>query len=81
MKIFDEIRGNYRKYILMLLDIVCFCAVDGLFYLLSAFGNHSHSAAVSDPAMFLKNSAIILLMVLVFRTFFGIYHMVWRYTR
>ena len=80
MKIFDEIRGNYRKYILMLLDIVCFCAVDGLFYLLSAFGNHSHSAAVSDPAMFLKNSAIILLMVMVFRTFFGIYHMVWRYT-
>ena len=40
----------------------------------------SHSAAVSDPAMFLKNSAIILLMVMVFRTFFGIYHMVWRYT-
>ncbi len=80
MKIVDEIRGSYRKYILFLFDSACFCVINGIFYILSATGNLSNSEAVSDPAIFLKNSVIMLLSVLVFRTFFRIYRMVWRYT-
>ena len=80
MNILKEIRGNYRKYILLLFDSLCFCVIDGVFYFLSAGGNHSHSSAVSDPAIFVRNSVIILLTVLLFRTFFRIYRMVWRYT-
>ena len=80
MKILDNLRGNYRKYSLLLFDIACFCIVDGVFYILSVNGNQSFSEAVRDPAIFLKNSAIILLTVLIFRAFFRIYRMVWRYT-
>lgn len=80
MKILDIIRGNYRKYILLLFDCLCFWLVNGVYYILSVNGNQSNSAAVSDPAVFVKNSAIMLLSVLAFRTLFRIYRMVWRYT-
>ena len=80
MKIIDEIRGNYRKYILLAFDCLCFCVINGIFYVLSASGNLSNSEAVSDWGIFVKNSAIMLLMVLVFRMLFRIYRMVWRYT-
>ncbi len=80
MKIIDEIRGNYRKYILLLFDCLCFCVVNGIFYYLSASGNLSNSEAVSDCGVFVKNSAIMLLTVLAFRILFRIYRMVWRYT-
>ena len=80
MKIIDDLRGNYRKYILLIFDCLCFCVVNGIFYILSASGNLSNSEAVSDFGIFVKNSAIMLLMVLVFRVFFRIYRMVWRYT-
>ena len=80
MKILEIIRGNYRKYILLLFDCVCFCIVDAVYYILSVNGNQSSSAAVSDPVVFIKNSAIMLLTVLVFRMLFRIYRMVWRYT-
>ena len=80
MKIIEKIRENHRKYILLLFDIMCFCVVNGVFYVLSAFGNLSNSEAVSDLGLFIKNSAVILLMVLIFRGLFKIYRMVWRYT-
>ena len=66
MKILEKIRGNYRKYILLLFDSLCFCAVDAVFYFLSTSGSHSSSIAVKDLDVFLRNSAIMLLMVLVF---------------
>ena len=80
MKILELIQGNYRKYILALFDILCFSLVDAVFYYLSATGNQSYSAAVRDPVVFLRNSAIMIAMVLIFRLIFGIYRMVWRYT-
>ena len=80
MKIIDEIRGNYRKYILLAFDCLCFCVINGIFYYLSATGNLSNSEAVSDCGVFVKNSAIMLLTVLAFRILFRIYRMVWRYT-
>ena len=80
MNILNELRGSYRKYILLLFDALCFCIVDAVFYILSVNGNQSNSAAVSNLPIFLKNSAIMLLSVLLFRTFFRIYRMVWRYT-
>ena len=80
MKIIEAIRGNYRRYVLMAFDSLCFCIVNGIFYALSAGGNKSYSDAVSDPQVFLINSAIMLLTVLAFRMLFGIYRMVWRYT-
>ena len=80
MKILELIQGNYRKYILALFDILCFSLVDAVFYYLSATGNQSYSAAVRDPVVFLRNSAIMVAMVLIFRLIFGIYRMVWRYT-
>ena len=80
MKIIDELRGNYRKYILMVFDCLCFCVVNSIFYYLSITGNLSNSEAVSDWCVFVKNSVIMLLMVLVFRMLFRIYRMVWRYT-
>ena len=80
MKIIDELRGNYRKYILLVFDCLCFCVVNSIFYYLSITGNLSNSEAVSDWCVFVKNSVIMLLMVLVFRMLFRIYRMVWRYT-
>ena len=80
MKIWSTICGNTRKYFLALIDTGCFCVVDGVYYILSVNGNQSHSPAVSDPVTFLKNSAIIWLAVMLFRTLFRIYRMVWRYT-
>ena len=80
MKILELIQGSYRKYILALFDILCFSMVDAVFYYLSATGNQSYSAAVGDPVVFLRNSAIMIAMVLIFRLIFGIYRMVWRYT-
>ena len=80
MKIIDEIRGSYRKYILLVFDCLCFCVINGIFYYLSATGNLSNSEAVSDCGVFVINSAIMLLTVLAFRILFRIYRMVWRYT-
>ena len=80
MKIIETLRGDHRRYILLLFDCLCFVAVDLVFYFLSAGGNHSHSTAVADPRVFAQNSAIMLLTVLIFRGFFKIYRMVWRYT-
>ena len=80
MKIRETICGNYRKYLLLLFDVACFCIVDSVYYFLSAAGNQSNSVAVHDPAVFVTNSVIMLLMVLIFRLLFWIYRMVWRYT-
>ena len=80
MKIIETIRGNYRKYILLMFDCFCFCAINGIFYLLSVNGNMSNSEAVNNLGVFLRNSAIMLLSVLLMRGFFRIYRMVWRYT-
>ena len=80
MNLIRTIRGSYRKYILLLFDIACFCIVDGIFFLLSYNGNLSNSSAVSEPPIFIQNSIIMLATVLIFRGFFKIYRMVWRYT-
>ena len=80
MKILNEVRGNYRRYILMLCDIVFFWVINGAFYILSVNGHLSNSAAVSDPWIFLMNSLTMLVCLLVSRSLFGIYRTVWRYT-
>ncbi len=80
MKLLENIQSNHRKYILLLFDCLCFAVVNGIFYHLSINGNLSNSEAVSDPGIFFINSTIMLLTVLLFRGFFKIYRMVWRYT-
>ena len=80
MKLIENIRSNHRKHILLLIDCICFYLIDTVYYVLSATGNYSNSSAVSDPCIFAINSIIMVLMVLLFRWFFKIYRMVWRYT-
>ena len=78
MKLIDEIRGNYRKYILMLLDILFFCVIDLLFYVLSPEDVLGVSAG--NIPHYLVNSVILLAAVISARIALGVYRTVWRYT-
>ena len=78
MKFIEEIRGNYRKYILMLCDVLFFCVIDCLFYVISYVSRYSTS--VDNTAAFLLNSAILLAAMLAARVGLGVYRTVWRYT-
>ncbi|MBQ7801723.1 MAG: polysaccharide biosynthesis protein [Oscillospiraceae bacterium] len=80
MRIIEEIRGNHRKYILMLLDMLFFVVIDCVFYVLSTVGSLSNSAAVGSLGIFVRNSVIILASVMLVRVVLGIYRTVWRYT-
>lgn len=80
MGIWREIRGNYRRYLLCLFDICFFTFVDAVFYVLSTVGYFSNVAATGDWNVFLINSLIVLVCLLLSRIVFGVYRTVWRYT-
>ena len=78
MKVIDEIRGNYRKYILMLLDTLFFCIIDLLFYVLSPAD--ALGVSVGNVPGYLLNSGILLAAMIAARIVLGVYRTVWRYT-
>ena len=71
------LRMRYRKLLLILIDILCFAAVAGMFlaatYLID-------SSLRFDTLEYVENCAILLFCVLVSRLAFGVYFNVWRYT-
>ena len=71
MRLINEIRGNYRRYLLMLIDAACFCVIDALVYLLGG---------AQGAGIFLLNSGLLLVGLFVARIALGVYRTVWRYT-
>lgn len=71
MRLIEEIRGNYRKYLLMLIDASFFCIISYLVYALSAVG---------EAPSFVLNSGILLVAMFIARIVLGVYRTVWRYT-
>lgn len=67
-----------RKAILALFDILCFCAVDALFYAMAH--NMEYSIPVGETKRFLVNSALMLIFMFGIRILTGVYRTVWRYT-
>ena len=80
MKLLEHIRGNYRRYILLGLDITAFSAVNTLYYLLASRGNLSASPVVERLDIFLLDSAFLLVSMVTLRFALGVYRNVWRYT-
>ena len=73
-----QLQGRSRKIVLALFDIVCFLAVDIMFYLLATLADHS--IPVDEFETVAVNSALLLICMFGFRFGFGIYRTVWRYT-
>ena len=80
MKLIEEIRNNYRKYILMLLDIAVFSSINAMYYFMASIGHYSSNPVVEDPVLFFMDSSILLASMLVMRHLLGVYRNVWRYT-
>ena len=78
MRLIRHIRGNYRKYILALIDVMFFCVINSVFFaLLSVSG---FSAIAGDVAVCVRDSAILLACMIASRVAFSVYRTVWRYT-
>ena len=80
MKLLMYVRYNFRKFLLIGIDMLFFCAIDLFYYSLSSTGSLSFSPASKTLSLFLGNSAMLLVCILLSRTAFGIYRTVWRYT-
>jgi len=66
-----------RRFVLVLFDIVCFLCVNLLFYLVSS--RAANSVPVDEIEYFIFNVLVHLVVLMVFRTIFGLYSNVWRY--
>ena len=70
--------SRLRKVVLALFDILCFVAVDVLFYIMAT--GMDYSIPVNDLGAFLINSALMLVLMFGTRLALGVYRTVWRYT-
>ncbi len=66
-----------RKAILFLFDILCFFVINA-FYILGVVVDNSLN--VRDPAKFVTNFLVLLVLIFAFRIVFGFYNNIWRYT-
>ncbi len=78
MRILAKLQGPSRKLVLALFDVLCFVIVDALFYLFCR--EVDYSIPVNEAEVFLFNSALLLMGVMVFRLVLNVYRTVWRYT-
>ena len=77
MKIKNIFAGYKRKAVIMLVDLICFIAVDLLYYLVAGLPG---SGVLLNESRFFVNSAILLVLLLAMRVILKIYRSVWRYT-
>ena len=70
--------GKFRRTKLFLIDLLCFLAVDLVYYFLA--GNTSYGAPVDNGQVYFLNSLILFLCVFGARLAFSVYGNVWRYT-
>ncbi len=78
MKFLNKLQGPFRKLVLALFDVLCFLAVDFVYYLLCHEAHYS--IPVDEPTVFLGNSGLMLLCIIAFRLGLNVYRTVWRYT-
>ena len=76
MRIINHIRRNYRRYILVSLDVLWFCIIDFLLYM-SALGSFFSG---NNGFVYLLNSVVLVALMILFRIGLGVYETVWRYT-
>ncbi|MBQ0125878.1 MAG: polysaccharide biosynthesis protein [Clostridiales bacterium] len=77
-QLFSKLIGSKgRRFILLLFDMLCFCAIDA-FCLLIMRRTNAFSGYTTEK--FLINSAILLVSIMAFRLIMGVYGNVWRYT-
>ena len=69
---------SFKNIILIGFDVVCYCMIDLLYYVISRFA--SYSIPINDVGRYLSNSAILLVFIFGFRIALGVYTTVWRYT-
>ena len=73
------LNGRYgRRFVLMMIDLACFVAMDVFYYLVAL--RAGNSMPVYRSSTFLINSLLHLALLFVFRALFGTYHNVWRYS-
>lgn len=70
--------GSFRKVVLIIFDILCFITVDACYYFLS--GKTFYSTPTDKGLIYVGNTALLLLMIMLFRMIFMTYHNIWRYT-
>jgi FlaA1/EpsC-like NDP-sugar epimerase len=78
MKLFENLRGPFRKLVLALFDILFFFVVDFGYFLLCAQAHFS--IPVDELDIFSYNSLTLLLGIMLFRLALNVYRTVWRYT-
>ncbi|MBE5818999.1 MAG: polysaccharide biosynthesis protein [Clostridiales bacterium] len=71
-------RGYLRRLLLVLVDICCFAVADFVYFVLS--DQASFGTPVSDHAIYVYNSIVLLVWLFIFRFVFKLYSNVWRYT-
>lgn len=64
----------------MLIDLTFFLTINQVYYWLASSGFYSFSVVVEDPNVFLMDSLILLVSMMIMRILLGIYRNVWRYT-
>ena len=69
---------SVKNALLIGFDMICFCVVAVVYYILSNFA--SYSIPVKDIGLYAANSAILLVLIFVFRLLLGVYSTVWRYS-
>ena len=69
MKIKHIFAGYKRKALIMLVDVMCFAAVDLLYYLIASLPD---SGVLLNGSRFFVNSAILLVLLLAMRVIFKI---------
>ncbi len=80
MKIIGRIRGNYRRFVLMMIDLMFFLSINQVYYWLASAGKYSFSAVVEDSDVFIMDSLILMASMMTMRICLGIYRNIWRYT-
>jgi len=69
--------AQHRRFALMLVDFICFCSVNILFYFVSY--RAANSMPVEEGGTFLVNALVHFIMIALMRWVFEVYRNVWRY--
>jgi len=81
MEIKSIVKGNYRRTLLFLFDIICFVGLDLAYYIATHYiATEGSGVSQINVQIFLCNSVLLLLMTMIFRLLWGVYAYVWRYT-
>ncbi|MBQ9746581.1 MAG: polysaccharide biosynthesis protein [Clostridia bacterium] len=79
MDLKTTVKGNYRRVLLFLFDMFCLFAIEAAYFIATHYFA-KEGVSILGADIFIYNALLIFITTIVFRTVWGVYNYVWRYT-